>query len=769
MAIEQQPATRQGGAAGQPWTGQALKRFEDDRLIRGRGQYVEDTCPPGTLHVSIVRSPYAHARIVSIDAEEAKSAPGVVAVVTAADFEEIGSVPAALAGGAPVPEHPTFARDVVRFAGEPVAAVVAETLLQARDAADSVFVDYDPLPAVVDAVKALEDGAPIVHEALGTNEAYHTHHASGDVDAAFAAAKHKVTVKLRHGRVAAVPMETRGVLAWVAEDGRLTVSLATQAAWLERTDLAKALGMEESDLRVLTPDVGGAFGAKMTLYREDMLVAVLAKRLGRPVRWISTRMEDMFSSMHGREAYSEAEVAVDESGKMMGLRVRTVANLGAYAMKYGGGPPQRMLYFPTGTYTVTALDADVRGAFTNTTPMGPYRGAGRPEAAFFAERMADEVANALGMDPAEVRRRNFIPPEAFPYKTAGGQNYDSGNYAATMDRALEVADYAGLRKLQAERRAEGKVFGIGIASTVEISGGGGENGRVSVDPSGQIVATTGTSPHGQGLQTAFAQVVADQLGVHPSEVTVAYGDTDTLAKGGGTLGSRSGTLGGNSLSLAAIETRAKLAEAAAGLLEASASDLVFSGGQISVAGAPDRSISLGEAANKASGGGALTLDASFSNQGGDTFPFGTAVTAVSIDRDTGKVKIERFVAVHDNGNVINPTLVEGQLYGGIAQGIGEALYEGVAYDEDGQLIASTLTEYAVPISTYIPPMQLDRTVTPSPRNPLGMKGVGESGTVTAPPAVVNAVVDALRPFGDLEVDLPLTSEKIWRILRQAAP
>jgi carbon-monoxide dehydrogenase large subunit len=753
-----------------PWTGRPLRRLEDERLLLGRGQYIEDLTREGMAHVVLVRSPYAHARVSDIDVTAARAQPGVIAVVTADDLPQFSSIPAGLPGNRPVPEHPILAPGVVRFAGEPVVAVVAERFDLAQDAAAMVSVSYEQLPFVVDACAALESDAPIVHAALGTNEAFSVHRTAGDVAAAFARAHRLVPVRVQHARVAAIPIEPRGVLAWTdAATGQLIVCLGTQAAWLERTDLAKVLGMAEDELRVITPDVGGAFGAKMTAYREDAVVASLARHLDRPVRWMSTRLEDLHASMHGREASSEGEVAVLADGRILGLRVRTVANMGAYMMKFGAGPSQRMTTFPTGAYAIENLDAEVAGVFTNTAPTGPYRGAGRPEAAFFAERMLDEVAHALGLDPAEVRKRNFIPPDSFPYTTAGGISYDNGDYARTLDRALALANYPLLRQQQAERRTRGEIVGIGIASTVEVSGGGFESGEVTVQLDGAVMAITGSSPHGQGLQTTFAQVIADQLGVRPDQVTVSYGDTAAGPRGIGTMSSRSGTLGGNALRVAADTVRAQLIEAAAALLEASPADLILDDGAVVVRGAPDRRASFRDLVGSL-GQGQLSARVDYSAEGGDTFPFGSTVVLVSIDPQTARIAIERFVAVDDCGNVLNPVIVEGQLHGGIAQGIGETLFEQVRYDDQtGQLITGSLLDYAVPTARRIPPLELERTETASPRNPLGMKGVGESGCVSAPPAVTNAIFDALHPFAQVEIELPLTSERIWRALESSSP
>jgi carbon-monoxide dehydrogenase large subunit len=753
-------------AAAKAWVGQPLRRLEDATLLAGRGRYIEDLSRDGMLHVAIVRSPYPHARIMAIAADRARSAAGVVRVVTAEDLVGVGSVPAVLPGGRAAPEHPVLARSTVRFAGEPVAAVVADSRALAADAAELVEVEYEALPGVADALAATDSSAPRVHSEFLNNEAYRAHHSNGNVDEAFARAERRITVEVRHGRVAGMPIEPRGVLAWTDEpSGRLNVALGTQAAWIERTDLAAMFGMAESDLRVITPDVGGAFGAKMTAYREDALLAALARMMRRPVRWISTRAEDFQSSMHGRDAWSSGEVAFDTDGHILGLRVRTVVNLGAYLMKFGAGPALRMLYFPTGAYAIQNLDADVVGVWTNTPPTGPYRGAGRPEAAFFAERMADEVAHALGMDPAEVRRRNFIPPSAFPYRNAGGMSYDRGAYEAALDRALCQSEYAELRREQERRRARGEIYGIGIATTVEVSGGGGEFGEVRVRRDGSVEAFTGVSPHGQGHHTTFAQLVADELGVRPEHVTLAYGDTDDGPGGRGTMGSRSGTMGGNAVLGAAQEMRTWLVERAATLLEVAPADVVLWDGAARVQGVPSRELTFAEIVTQAAPErDVVSTQREFTSSAGDTYPFGTTIVAVAIDKETGRPSMERFVAVDDCGHVLNPVIVEGQLQGGIVEGLGEALLEEVVYDPEGQLQTGSLSDYAIARAAHLPTLELSRTETPSPRNPLGMKGVGESGTVSAPPAIANAILDALRPFGARGLPLPMTPQRLWQVI-----
>lgn len=759
--------------SGQRSVGRELKRVEDPRLVTGQGQYLDDLRIEGVAEVAILRSPHAHARIRSIDTSAALARPGVLAVVTVADLEQVGGVP--VEGNLKVPAHPPLARGTVKFVGDPVAAVIAENRYVAHDALEAIVVEYEPLPAVVDPREALREDAPLVHEEFESNIAMSTALEAGDVEAEFTDADYRMPVHVGHSRVAAIPIEPRGgIAAYDAVSDSFTLWLSTQAAWSVRTDLAKALGIAEERIRVITPDVGGAFGAKMTLYREDILLAALARLVGRPVRWVATRSEDLLASMHGREAYTDGEVAFDADGRIRALRLRTVANFGAYLMKYSAGPVMRMLLFPTGAYDIRHVHSQVIGVFTNTGPMGPYRGAGRPEAAYFIERVMSDVARFLGMDQAEIRRRNFIPKDAFPYTNAANVVYDSGDYERALNRALELIDIERVQHDLAERRARGEIVGLGIACCVEVSGGGWESGKVQLKADGHVVAVTGTSPHGQGLATSFAQIIADELGIPIEDIEVTYGDTAIGPKGFGTMASRSLQLGGSALQQAARQIREQLLAQAAELLEVSPGDLVCADGKMYPTGVPERALTIGEVVqaclasrqgdNVASDG----IEAAVEFRADASFPFGTTIALVSIDRETGRPTLERFVSVDDVGTVVNPILVEGQLVGGAVQGISEALWEQVIYDASGQLLTGTLLDYAVPRASWLPPFELDRTVTPSPSNPLGAKGVGEAGTVHAPPAVANAVMDALRPFGVRPLDLPLTPEKIWQVLHRRA-
>ena len=750
--------------------GTSVRRIEDERLITGAGAYLEDLRIPGMADVALVRSPHAHATIRAMRLDAARAAPGVIAVVTGEDLRDVGDVP--VGGNLKIPEHPPLTRGTVKFVGDPVVAVIAESRMLAEDAAGLVEIDYDPLPAVVDPRAALADDAPRVHAQFDSNVVFSAEMDTGGVDEAFAAAEHRLAVHVGHARVAALPMETRGGIgAFDAESGQYTLWLGTQAAWIERTDLAKALGVPEEQVRVITPDVGGAFGGKMTAYREDILLLALARIVDRPVRWVATRNEDLLSSMHGREAYTDGEVAFDGDGRLRGLDLHTIATYGAHLLKYSGGPPMRMLLFPTGAYTIPQVRSTVLGVFTNTGPVGPYRGAGRPEAAYFIERVVSDVAAYLGMDQLEIRRRNFIPTDAFPYKNASGVTYDSGNYRRALEAAADLVDYEDALQEIEIRRTRGEVVGIGVASCVEVSGGGADAGSVTLHTDGTVSAVTGTSPHGQGLATSFAQIIADELGVPMTGVSVSHGDTAVGPRGGGTMGSRSLQLGGSALRQAAIEVREQLLATAAGLLEVSPADLTLADGSVQPAGAPERAVALAEVirAHAAAHGGDASAGIAATAQyqaEGDTFPFGTTIVVASIDPDTGRPAIERYVSVDDVGNVVNPRLVEGQLVGGAVQGIGEVLWEEIVYDDSGQLLTGTLMDYAVPHASQLPAFELDRTVTPTPRNPLGAKGVGEAGTVHAPPAVANAIMDALRPFAVEPLDLPLRAEKLWRVIHQ---
>jgi carbon-monoxide dehydrogenase large subunit len=762
----------------QGYVGRPLKRTEDPKLIRGEGQYVDDLVLPGMTHLAFLRSPHAHARVLAVRTDAALKAPGVLAIVTAADLGELRPTPyMTVLPGLKAWPYRVLADGVVDATGVPVAAVVAESAVLARDAADLIEVEYEPLPAVADPERALAPGAPLVHAELGTNQAFSHPMKGGDASAAFARAAHVVTARVEHNRIAGVPMEPRGVTARHDRGtGELTLWLTTQNPFLTRADLAAVLGFPEEKLRVIAPDVGGGFGVKGPLYREEVVAAVLAMRLGRPVHWMSSRHEDLLTTHHGRATVTSAEAAVTADGEVIGLRVSATFDLGAHLLSLSLVPPMSNAIHVLGPYRIQDVELTSVGAYTNTAPTGPYRGSGRPVGVYLIERVMDEAARATGLDPVEIRRRNFIAPDAFPYRTAFGVAYDSGDYARALDRAVELADYRELRREQADARRRGEVVGVGVAAYVESTNVlGWESGVVRVERSGRITAITGASPHGQGHETTFAQVIADQLGIAPDDVIVRHGDTLGAPQAIGTFGSRSAGLGGSALARAAGEVRDKARRLAARLLEAAPEDLQLVPGGFGVKGTPEKMVGwsrIADLAHRPAGlppGESPGLEATvFFRQDHPSWSFGAGIALVRIDRDTGRVRLEKFVAVDDCGHAINPMLVDGQIVGALAQGIGQAMCEHVVYGDAGELVTGTFMEYAIPRADDMPELVLDRTVTPSPLNPLGVKGVGEGGACVAPPAIVNAVIDALSPFGVTHVDSPLTAEKIWRALRTAS-
>jgi carbon-monoxide dehydrogenase large subunit len=756
------------------WIGAPRRRVEDRPLLTGRGRFTDDLRRPGALRVVFVRSPHAHADIRRLDIGAAAAAPGVVRVVTAADVRHLGAFAVnPFFADMKVAPPPLLADGVVRAVGEPVAAVVAVSAALARDAADRVTVDYALRPPVVDVEAALAPGAPVIHPGLGTNRAFAGTWRTGDMAAARAAAARVVRLRVDQARLAAVPLEPRTVLAeWEPAAGELTVWTSTQAPFRARAELARILGLGEERVRVIAPDVGGGFGAKGATYREEVLVAWLALTLARPVGWTSTRAEDLLTTQQGRGARAEGALAVTADGRITGLEARIVVPLGAHAMVNAPGPARNHARTLPGAYVVPAVEIEVTGAYTTTPPTGPYRGAGRPEGIFLIERLMDEAARVLGLDPVEIRRRNLIPAGAFPYRTATGQVYDSGDYAAALDRALALADYARRRAEQARRRAAGEVTGLGLACYVEPAALGWESACVRVERTGAVTVITGASAHGQGHETVWAQVVADVLGVAPEVVRVLHGDTRGAPQGVGTFGSRSTALGGSAAYRAAERVRERARRLAAHLLEAAVDDVVAVDGGFQVAGMPTRRVgwaAVAELAYRGSGvpaGVEPGLEATvFFQAEGETWSFGTCLAAVDIDPDTGRVRLTGCVWVDDAGRVINPLLAEGQLHGGYAQGAGQALLEGLAYDGEGQLLTASLMDYALPRADDFPEPVLGATVTLSPRNPLGAKGLGEAGCIAVPAAVVNAVVDALAPFGVAHLDMPITPEKVWRVIR----
>ncbi len=752
--------------------GSVVLRSEDPRFLTGEGRYVDNLPVEGVLRAVFVRSMMAHARVSGIDVANAAAMPGVVAVLTASDIDLEPQPPSGQ-----VPEgfsRPILACDVVRFAGEPIAVVLAESFEQALDAAEEVFVDLEPLPAAISAEDAIADGAPSLFPSQGTNIA-DTFQSEWDEDV-LAGADVVVRGRFVNQRLAPVPMEPNAITVVPESDGRLTLWVSTQAPFDVRNDVADALGLEKDRVHVIAPDVGGGFGAKLQIYPEFLVCATAAVRLSRPVRWIETRSENLVNMTHGRAQLNTVELGAKRDGRLVGLRVDILADLGAYPIAAYLPPTTQMML--SGVYRIPRIASRGRSVVTPTTPVAPYRGAGRPEATALLERAMDMLAVELGLDPVELRRKNLIPADAFPLETAAGTTYDTGDYEHALDEVLRLSGYEALRREQTERRARSDPvqLGIGLSCYVEITGFTREFGAVEVHPDGGVTVLTGISSHGQGHETGFAQLVSGLLGVPFEEVRVVHSDTDLVPSGEGTYGSRSLQIGGSAVWQAGEAVLAKAKRLAAHLLEAAESDVsLMADGRIGVAGSPDTSLSWRELATAAADPGRLPdgmepgLAASGKfKQPDSTFPFGAHVAVVEVDAETGAVRLVRYVAVDDCGRIMNPMLVDGQVHGGLAQGIAQALYEGVEFDENGTPLTSTLATYLVPSAAELPSFENFHTETPTPLNPLGAKGIGEAATVGSTPAVQNAVVDALSHLGIRHVDLPLSSERVWRAIRDAA-
>jgi aerobic carbon-monoxide dehydrogenase large subunit len=758
--------------------GARIKRREDPNLIRGLGQYVDDVKLPGMLHVAILRSPHAHAKIKRIDTDAARHQPGVAAVFTGGELrDQIGTLPTTADNPTlRIPKHYVLAVDKVCYVGEPVAVVVAEDRYTARDAVDLIQVEYEPLPVVTDPEKALSSGSPVIHSEWPDNMAFRYEQKQGDVEAAFKQAHKVVKQRLVHQRLAPIAVETRGVVAqYTAAEKQLTVWSSTQIPHLLKTHLAQLLKLQEDQLRVIAPDVGGGFGSKLNVYAEEALLGYLAIKLQRPVKWSEERRENIQATIHGRGQVGEVEAAVQKDGAILGLRYKVTADIGAYHQLFTPAIPPFTGLMLSGCYKIPAIGMEVTAAFTNKMSTDAYRGAGRPEATYVIERLMDRIAQELRLDPVQVRQRNFPQSKEFPFKTATGLAYDSGNYQLALSKALKLAGYEKLRSEQKRLRSRGRYLGVGVSTYVEICAMGPgfwEYGKVEVDEAGKVTVYSGASPHGQGQKTSFAQIVADQLGVPFDDVTVVHGDTASVAKGIGTFGSRATAVGGIAVYQAAEKVREKARKLASHLLEVDLDDLVFVDGRVGVKGVPKKSLTIAQIAQQARA--AKNLSAGFDpNLSADatfepsnfTFPFGTHICVVEVEPETGAIEIKKYVAVDDCGKVINPLLVDGQVQGGIVQGLGQALYEGVVYDENGQLLTGSLMDYALPRAADLPRLHLQRTETPTPVNPLGIKGIGEAGTIGSTPAVVSAVIDALTPFGVAHIDMPLTPEKIWSACR----
>jgi carbon-monoxide dehydrogenase large subunit len=775
--------------------GSGIRRREDPRLMSGTGTFTDDIALPNMAHAAILRSPYAHARIKRIDTARARAGAGVLAVYTAADTEgALKPIPCLwLVPGSDlkIGAYPAFAKDVVRYVGDSVAVVVAETRYQAQDALDLIDVDYEPLPAVVDPQRAVAASAPQVHPEIAGNQAFHWTVAGGDADAAFKAAG-VVVVKERIVQQRLIPtaMEPRSAVAqWVPSTGELTLWNTTQNPHIVRFACSVVTGVPEDKLRVIAPEVGGGFGSKIAQYPGDFITVFCAMKLGRPVKWTETRRENCVATTHGRDHIQDVELAATRDGRITGLRCTVWAGMGAYLSTAAPGIPTILHgLMLSGPYAVPAVKEDVYGVYTNTTPVEAYRGAGRPEATFMLERMLDRLARELKIDPVEIRRRNLIPPFDAGHTVITGLTYDSGNYQRALDLAVNHAGYAALRTEQAEARKQGRLMGIGVSTYVEVcglgpsqvagavgfQGGLWESAIVRFHPTGKVNVFIGASPHGQGEETTFAQIVASQLGVAVTDVKVVHGDTDNTPMGWGTYGSRTTAVGGAALATAVAKIKDKAKRLTAHLLEAAPEDIDYEDGKFFVKGSPGRSKTIQDVAlmanvawNMPPGMEAGLEATSFYDPPNFVYPFGAHLAVVEIDPQTGRVDLKKYVAVDDCGPQINPVIVAGQVHGGVVQGIGQALWEGAVYDDQGQLLTGSLQDYAIPRASELPEIEVLSTVTPSPHHPLGVKGVGEAGTIASTVTVYNAVIDALEPFGAQGLVMPLTPEKVWRAMQRA--
>jgi aerobic carbon-monoxide dehydrogenase large subunit len=773
--------------------GSGIRRREDPRLLTGTARYTADFTLPGMLHAAVLRSPHGHARIRGVDTSRARGAAGVVAVFTAADTESgLNCIPCAWLlpnAGLNVAPYRALAPDVVRYVGDAVAVVVAESDYQAYDALELIDVDYEPLPAVVDPNLAAADGAPQLHPEAPGNLAFHWVLDGGDVTAAFQSADVVVRDRIVQQRLIPTAIETRGAVAqFTPATGELTLWNTTQNPHIVRFIMSAVTGVPEDKLRVVAPEVGGGFGSKIAQIQGDFIAAFCSMKLGRPVKWIETRSENYQSTTHGRDHVQDVELAATKDGRILGIRATVWAGMGAYLSTAAPGIPTILHgLMLSGPYNVPAVKEDVYGVYTNTTPVEAYRGAGRPEATFMLERMLDKLAHELRIDPVEIRRRNLIAPFANGHDVVTGLKYDSGNYQAALDKALTHIGYDTLRAEQAAARDQGRYIGIGVTTYVEIcglgpsqvagaigfQGGLWESAIVRVHPSGKVNVFIGASPHGQGEETTFAQVVADELGFAVDDIKIFHGDTDNTPMGWGTYGSRTTAVGGAALAVATRKIKEKAKLLASHLLEAAVEDMDYADGRFFVKGSPDRfktiqdiSLMANVAWNLPQGMEAGLEASSFYDPPNFTFPFGAHVAVVEVERDTGHVRLKRYVAVDDCGPQINPVIVEGQVHGGVVQGIGQALWEEAVYDENAQLLTGSLADYAIPRADVLPEIEVLSTVTPSPHHPLGVKGIGEAGTIASTCAVYNAVIDALQPFDVDNIRMPLTPERVWRAINK---
>ena len=773
--------------------GSGIRRREDPRLITGGATYTDDVQLPGMAYAAILRSPHAHAKINSINTIAAKASPGVVAVFTGADTDGVLSpIPCAWIppdSDVKAVAHPALAKDVVRYQGDAVAVIVAEDRYQAEDALELIDVDYSPLPVVVSPEAAMQPGAPQLHEDAPNNQAFHWVAEGGDSDAAFAAADVIVKDTILQQRLIPNAMEPRSAVAnWTPSMGELTLWSTSQNPHICRFLASLVTGVAEHKIRVIATEVGGGFGSKVPVYADEMITSFCSMQLGRPVKWTATRSEGYQSTIHGRDHIEHVEMAATRDGKITGVRSVIYAGMGAYLSTAGPGVPtilHGLMY--SGTYDIGATKADIYGVFNNATPVDAYRGAGRPEATFLVERLVDLLAAELGTDPVELRRKNLIPKFEDGHDVICGLTYDSGDYEMILDKVLDHVDYKALRQEQATAREHGAYMGIGVTTYAEICGlgpsqvagavgfGGGlwESAIVRFHPTGKVNVYSGISPHGQGEETTFAQIISDELGVDVDDVAIVHGDTSNTPMGWGTYGSRTTAVGAAAMVLAARKVKEKARLLAAHLLEAAEADVEYADGSFFVKGSPDQSKSIQEIATMANvawnmpEGMEPGLEASaFYDPPNFVYPFGAHVAVVDVDKDNGHIVLRRYVAGDDCGPQINPMIVEGQVHGGVVQGVGQTLWEGAVYDENGQLLTGSMTDYALPKAHMLPEIEVISTVTPSPHNPLGVKGIGETGTIASTVTIYNAVIDALRPLGVTGLDMPLTPEKVWQAIRQ---
>ncbi|MCG8322348.1 MAG: xanthine dehydrogenase family protein molybdopterin-binding subunit [Cytophagales bacterium] len=780
--------------------GKSVKRVEDKRFITGKGRYTDDIVLPGMLYAQIIRSHYAHAKILNIDTSEAEVMEGVIAIFTGKDIAEAGinGVPCGwqvdFKNGDTMkePPHPLLVADKTRYMGDSVAVVIAESKALAKDAAEMVKIDYEPLEAVVHAEEAVEEGAPLVHEDVPNNISFDWELGDREkTNQAMAQADHITTLEFVNQRLIPNAIEPRSAIGdYDSTNDKYTLYTSSQNPHLIRLLMcAFVLGIPEHKVRVVSPDVGGGFGSKIFHYTEEALMTWCSRQIGKPVKWTAERSESFMTDCHGRDHVTKAQMGFDKEGNIVGLRVKTFANLGAYLSTFGPCVPTYLHgTLLQGLYTTPAIHVDVTGVFTHTTPVDAYRGAGRPEATYLLERLIDKAALEMDVDPAALRFKNFIPPfdgvNQPGYQTQVALQYDSGNYEPVLRRAMDMVGYQELRQEQAQGRENGKLLGIGISTYIEACGiapsavvgalgaraGLYESAQVRVQPTGKVSVYVGSHSHGQGHETTFAQIVADKFGIAMEDVEIIHGDSESVAFGMGTYGSRSLAVGGSAIMKGIEKVIEKGAKIAAHKLEASKDDLQFEDGKWTVKGT-DKSISFGDVALTAyvphnyPEGLEPGMDfASFYDPANFTYPFGAHIAVVEVDTETGKVDLKKFVACDDVGNVINPMIVDGQIHGGLVQGIGQALFEGAIYDESGQLINGSYMDYTMPRADDLPSFETDRTVTPCPHNPLGVKGAGEAGTIGATPAVVNAVIDALAPFGIKDLEMPVTPEKVWKAI-----